>query len=72
MFWRLLIPLVSVIGFAYTVKARKEAKARTIVEDALKYGKTPKEFAGAARIAHKYGWNSLARELLEKAKAAAP
>jgi len=70
LFWKLAVPLASLIGFAMSISARRETKARRLVEDALKYGRTAKEFAGAARIANEYGWKKLARELLDKAKAA--
>jgi len=70
MFWKVLVPIVSLIGFGIGWQARKKTHARTLVEDTLRFGRTKKEFAGAAKIANYYGWLKLARELLDKAKAA--
>lgn len=68
LFWKLAIPIASLIGFAMSYQSRRETKARRLVEDALRFGRTEKEFLGAARIAKEFGWHKFARELTDKSK----
>ena len=65
---RLVIPALTVVGFAYSMAEKKEREARRLAEDALRWGRTRKEFEGASKIAKKYGWHKLSRELSDKAK----
>lgn len=64
---RLVLPALTVVGFAYSLADKKERRARRLAEDTLRWGRTRKEFAGAAKIAKNYGWHKLARELSDKA-----